>query len=137
MIKRHERALAGVGCAVVLALSGTAAAADPATGKNTVAGKVAGGSCGQGVVYLYPYFPAFSGADGNSKIPVFEVPGAGDEHYEARCAGGAFTFANIPDGAYLAGMPGAKEKDLALAAAVTVQGGQTVQVELKPQSNAQ
>ena len=124
--------------AIVLAAIAVAgvATADPAAGKNTVNGKAPGGVCAQPVVYLYPYFPEISGADGSSKIPQFEVPAPGSEHWEAPCAAGAFTFTGIPDGSYVAGMAGTGADKRALVADATVVDGQTLAVELKPQTPA-
>jgi hypothetical protein len=133
----RRTALAGLSAAALLCaplLAGSEPA--PTVGRNTVSGKVQGGACGLGVVYLYPYIPDISGADGNVKAPLFETPAVGDEHWEARCVGGAFTFTQIPDGTYLAGLPGANPADRALIASVTVEGGQSMEVLLKPQTNA-
>ena len=127
-----------VSMAVVLAavsLAG-AAGANPAAGKNTVSGKAPGGVCPQPVVYLYPYFPEISGADGSSKAPQFELPAPGSEHWEAPCAAGAFVFKGIPDGSYVAGVPGTAADKRALVADATVVDGQTLDVELKPQTPA-
>jgi len=127
-----------VGMATILAATGVSgvALADPAVGKNTIVGKAPGGVCPQPVVYLYPFFPEISGADGSSKLPQFEVPAPGAEHWEASCAAGAFTFRTIPDGSYVAGMLGTAADRRALVADATVVDGQTLVVELKPQTPA-
>jgi hypothetical protein len=136
-MKPIRNALTGVGCTVLIALmSSLAAGAAPNPGKNAVSGRVAGEAC-EGLVYLYPYYPDISGADGNVKLPLFAIPAADDEHWEARCSGGTFAFADIPDGTYLVGKPGPRPTGHARVASVTIEGGQSVQVELKPQSNAQ
>jgi len=124
--------------ATMLALGSIAGAAfaNPAIGKNTVNGKAPGGTCPQPVVYLYPYFPEISGADGSSKLPQFEIPAPGSEHWEAPCTAGAFVFKGIPDGSYVAGVPGNAADRRALVADATVVDGQSLDVELKPQTPA-
>ena len=99
-------------------------------------GKTPGGVCAGPLVYLYPFFPEISGADGSSKLPPFEVPAPGAEHWEAPCTAGAFTFRSIPDGSYVAGMPGPAADRRALVADATVVDGQAIAVELKPQTPA-
>jgi hypothetical protein len=124
--------------AIMLAAASLAGAAlaDPASGKNTINGHVPGGICAQPVVYLYPYFPEISGADGSSKLPQFELPAPRSEHWEAPCTAGAFNFRSVPDGSYVAGMPGTTADRRALVADATVVDGQTLEVELKPQTPA-
>ncbi len=117
-------------------MAGAAIADPPAAGKNTVTGKTPGGVCAGPLVYLYPFFPEISGADGSSKLPPFEVPAPGAEHWEAPCTAGAFTFRSIPDGSYVAGMPGPAADRRALVADATVVDGQAIAVELKPQTPA-
>jgi len=50
--------------------------------------------------------------------------------------GGAFIFRNIPDGRYVAGVQGSAADKRALVADATVLDGQSIAVQLKPQTPA-
>jgi hypothetical protein len=125
--------------ALVLAAFASSASAEPArpVGPNTITGHLAASAganaCGAGTVYLYVSFPDFSGADGGARNPPFEVPGPDVQHWQAPCTAGAFTFTQIPDGTYMPGLPPKAGAGRTMAEVVTVEGGKSVEIELKPE----